>query len=149
MMLPWTACLTYLLRIGDALISVDNSWCRHSWLMRLCCLHVSFNGTCQPEPFSSAPGERFGGWQLTIGLLRQRKVFWASSTPIHLQQTVLANTARTGHSEFSIKSRADALANLPDPARWLPEREMRPRTATKGSEADRASALLGDNLRRA
>jgi hypothetical protein len=34
-----------------------------------------------------------------------------------------------------IKSRADALANLPNPARWCPEREMWPRTATKGSTA--------------
>ena len=54
-----------------------------------------------------------------------------------------------GYNSQSIKSRADALANLPDPARWLPEREMRPRTATKGSKADHASALLGDNRRRA
>ena len=48
-----------------------------------------------------------------------------------------------------IKSRADALANLPNPARWHPEREMWPRTATNGSSSQViASALLGNNRRR-
>jgi len=44
--------------------------------------------------------------------------------------------------DASIKSRADALTNLPNPARWCPEREMWPRTANNGSNSQIASALL-------
>ncbi len=45
-----------------------------------------------------------------------------------------------------IKSRADALANLPDPARWFPAREMRP-SGNYWVHSRKASALLG-NIRR-
>ena len=49
---------------------------------------------------------------------------------------------RFGNSE-NTEPTIEQRANLPDPARWLPAREMWPRTATKGSKADQASALLG------
>ena len=43
-------------------ISVEIRWGRRRWLMMLCCLHDGLNGTVGLEPFSSVPGEQFGGW---------------------------------------------------------------------------------------
>ncbi len=44
------------------------------------------------------------------------------------------------------QERAGALTNLPNPARWCSEREMWPRTATKGSNSQSAPQPSADNF---
>ena len=41
-----------------------------------------------------------------------------------LPSAALVYQVRDHHLPFSIKSRADALANLPDPARWFPKGDV-------------------------